>query len=407
MCCFSRAVPFVGATKIFARGLADGTQALVYAMDVELSEELAMVLPLPCPPRPAEDAVRFVDLSGYPAFFGDMAKAFPAIVAQSFTRSKSHRATLEKTLVVHDVGDFVASFVPARDDFTRLDPRFRLPDVVWGALPAYADWSFAVFALKPRAKGKRQSVHPMAFTFPRREPRSLFFPTVHVHDGGHVPEDAKFDHALYCQADGVLDALLDWEHSTGALGAFVDTARTHGLVDGAAKGRTKPLVGPMANTDTWLREPPGIALSDVRGEGDSFSWELGARSHYMHQTTFSWGTWHRTSEADLVKLARSLGPALADLTRSKRSEWKLGARSPQHAPHFMNGPKLWKGDDWMTQGGPAPNGGGKGYVRFKPYTRRVEPQGITLFFDEMPNEERALEIEGTLKRMLDFLVSDL
>lgn len=46
MCCFSRPVPFVGATKIFARPLPRGRQALVYAMDVEIADALAMVLPL-------------------------------------------------------------------------------------------------------------------------------------------------------------------------------------------------------------------------------------------------------------------------------------------------------------------------------------------------------------------------
>jgi len=37
-------VRFVGGTKIFSRGLDDGRQVLVYAMNVELAEELAMIL---------------------------------------------------------------------------------------------------------------------------------------------------------------------------------------------------------------------------------------------------------------------------------------------------------------------------------------------------------------------------
>jgi hypothetical protein len=38
----------------------------------------------------------------------------------------------------------------------------------------------------------------MVFEFPRRDTSSLFFPTVHVHDG-KVHATAGFDHALYCQ----------------------------------------------------------------------------------------------------------------------------------------------------------------------------------------------------------------
>jgi hypothetical protein len=245
----------------------------------------------------------------------------------------------------------------------------------------------------------------MAFTFPRREPRALFFPTVHVHDGGSVPAEANFDHALYCQADGVLDALMDWTPSDGALGAFVDASRTKGLVDGSATGRNTALIGSMPNTDTWLREPEGVALSDLRGEADSCAWRVRAKSLYVLTSVDPWGSWKRTIEADLPKISRALGPAVADLARAKSREWKLGARSWQLPAHWMNGPKLWKGNDWMSQGGPASDGGGKGYVRFTPFTKRVEPQDITLFFDEMPDEERALEIEGTLKRLLDFLVS--
>jgi hypothetical protein len=97
-------------------------------------------------------------------------------------------------LKVHEVGSFVASFVPHRDDFHRLEPRFRMPDAVWDALPDARDFGFAVFQLKP---GTHQ-IHPMAMRFRTRFPSRLFFPTVHVHDG-RVHATAKFDHALYYQ----------------------------------------------------------------------------------------------------------------------------------------------------------------------------------------------------------------
>ncbi|HEY5937911.1 MAG TPA: hypothetical protein VIU61_24850, partial [Kofleriaceae bacterium] len=77
---------------------------------------------------------------------------------------------------------------------SRLDPRFRVPEVLFEAVPEYADYGFAVFQL---GAGK-MTVHPMAFTFPTRSPDRLFFPTVHVHDG-RFHSTAKFDHALYYQ----------------------------------------------------------------------------------------------------------------------------------------------------------------------------------------------------------------
>ncbi len=89
---------------------------------------------------------------------------------------------------------YVASFVPSVADFVRLDPRFRLPEVLFDAVPHYADYGFAVFQLAP---GK-VTVHPMALRFPTRDPDRLFFPTVHVHDG-RFHAKAKFDHALYFQ----------------------------------------------------------------------------------------------------------------------------------------------------------------------------------------------------------------
>jgi hypothetical protein len=112
---------------------------------------------------------------------------------------------------------YEASYVPRLQDFERLDPRFRLPPQVWASLPLYADYGFAVFKLDfplrpkdreidaarariglPPQRQPRMTVHPMAFSFPRRDPSTLFFPTVHVHDLSVQPQ-ADFDHALYAQ----------------------------------------------------------------------------------------------------------------------------------------------------------------------------------------------------------------
>jgi hypothetical protein len=58
-------------------------------------------------------------------------------------------------------------------DFSRLDERFRLPVDTWNQLPAHHDYGFAVFKLKPGVA----TVHPMAFSFPRRDQKTLFFHT--------------------------------------------------------------------------------------------------------------------------------------------------------------------------------------------------------------------------------------
>ncbi|MCP4167024.1 MAG: hypothetical protein GY759_14215 [Chloroflexi bacterium] len=114
MCCFSNEVSYVGETRIFVRGLDDGSQFVVYSMAYEAASDLAMILPLPTPPRAEENAVSFIDLSDYPEFFDDLHSGI------EWSRSATFSATFElepKTLEIHDVGSFEASFVPHQDDF--------------------------------------------------------------------------------------------------------------------------------------------------------------------------------------------------------------------------------------------------------------------------------------------------
>ena len=157
-------------------------------MNVAARSPVAMILPLPVPPRPGDDALRFIDMKGYPRFFHDLDAAFPALAlaASRGGFGASGVAPERPTLTVHEVGDFVASFVPSLADFDRLDARFRLSDAVWEALPIYADYGFAVFQLKDLGPGgwlrrlfgraAARTIHPMAFEFPRRDPDVLFFP---------------------------------------------------------------------------------------------------------------------------------------------------------------------------------------------------------------------------------------
>lgn len=215
MCCFSGrrgAVVKVEGTRIFARAAGGAEQVLVYEMKVAFREPVAMVLPLPVAPGRGDHAVRFVSLEGYTRFFDDLDMAFPSLTL-GLPKSQSllsRRVGRQSSLVVHQVGDFVASYVPGREDFERLDPRFRLAPGVLDALPQVSDWGFAVFQLATRdsrsffakllgaGKPPTARVHPMALLFPRRDPSRLFFPTIHVHDGQVHPR-AHFDHALYAQ----------------------------------------------------------------------------------------------------------------------------------------------------------------------------------------------------------------
>jgi hypothetical protein len=91
MCIFSRGVRHVGATRIFVGDRADGRQALIYAMEVELAAPTAMVLPLPTPAGCSEDAVEFVSLARYPSLFDDLDRAFPALELSLGRRAASGR----------------------------------------------------------------------------------------------------------------------------------------------------------------------------------------------------------------------------------------------------------------------------------------------------------------------------
>jgi hypothetical protein len=246
MCCFTQPIELVADTHIFARS-GNGRQYLVYSMTFAAVGDLAMVLPLPVPRKPREDAVRFINLERYADFFDDMHLGFPT---RGFARSLHAVARGAPQLKVHDVGCFEASFVPQTADFDRLDERFRIPDDVWAQLPIYCDYGFAVFKLKGGLK--RQDVHPMAFEFPRRNPELLYFPTVHIHDR-QVHSDAQFDHMLYCQAGADLtDYLEDWRQSNDIASAFMDIDRTEGIVDPNLHCWRRALEGQRENADTLV-----------------------------------------------------------------------------------------------------------------------------------------------------------
>lgn len=249
MCCFAGKVLSVTGTNIFARSAGNERELLAYEMKLSSSEDNAMILPLPVPPKSAETAIRWISLKDYPDFFEDLRHGFPEPKADNGPPTRGARGEAKGSLEVVEVGDFEASFVPSVADFTRLDARFRLPEGVWDKLPAYKDWGFAVFKLKKGAK----KVHPMAFEFPRRDKAQLFFPTVHVHDG-EVHEKADFDHSLYCQKhEGDAFTTLHWTESPQLASQFMKAGKDAGLVLADQHVFRLQIHGEHKNEDTVLK----------------------------------------------------------------------------------------------------------------------------------------------------------
>jgi hypothetical protein len=253
MCCFTGPVKSVNTTRIFARAGENERQFVVYSMKVEADKELAMVLPLPVKRGTGEDGITFISLKDYPEFFDDLENGFPRMQTKSdHALSLGPPRAARAPLRVMEVGNFEASFVPTVKDFDRLDARFRLPDGVWAKLPSYHDYGFAVFKLKPDGV---QQIHPMAFSFPRRDVHTLFFPTVHIHDG-KVHKRADFDHTLFCQPkEGEplkFGESYDWQESTSHARGFVKLAKAQKLVESDQHCYRRVLNGDLPNRDTFV-----------------------------------------------------------------------------------------------------------------------------------------------------------
>ena len=148
MCIFSQPVVSVSDTNIFARLLPEGWQYLVYQMRFETREKNAMVLPLPVQlPATDDETLEFISLKQHESFFKDLNKGFPLALPSkpTFSRGVDSAVNSKPMLKVHDVGDFIASFVPSIGDFDRLDEQFRVPQESWDKIPRYSDFGFAVF----------------------------------------------------------------------------------------------------------------------------------------------------------------------------------------------------------------------------------------------------------------------
>jgi hypothetical protein len=413
MCCFSRPVEHVSSTQIFARPLVDGRQYLVYNMSFSAAGELAMILPLPVPPRPSEDAVRFLDLSGYDDFFDDLKKSFPVMFMQSLSRSGGMLAPASAApiLKVHDVGAFEASFVPTLGDFERLDERFRLSPSVWDTLPAYRDFGFAVFKLKPKDRGLMarlsgksgpETVHPMAFVFPRRNVRSVFFPTVHIHDG-EVHRTAVFDHTLYVQPDELTEATFAWEKSL-PLGTFIDTERALGIVDGTRLCYRRLLFGTHPNADVDLT-PPECAPSSLRRIGRCFELRLNARTAYVaHPADGRIARWRESARTGIDALSAGLADGIDALVKENENAWGLSPHDGPAVELRWNGSGVVATEHTLDPRGlftPHIPASGPLRVLFSVASDCVEPQNVCLTFRDMPEPRLLAEIAARLASVLE------
>jgi hypothetical protein len=204
----------------------DGTsQTLVYEMQFDATESVAMILPVP-----ASRDLTFLDLSARPDAFAVIGALFPVEMPTTRGGGTYRPAPLE----VQRVGAFDASFAPSLADLPRLDARLALGDGVREALSSYDGYGFAVF----RFDAGRGKQHPFGYRYAAIEP-ALFFPTVHVHDGTK-PQLAWFDHALYFQGtpqgtptdrmgSDVSSAPLPSDIGFGHAGAHVRRMRIRGL----------------------------------------------------------------------------------------------------------------------------------------------------------------------------------
>ncbi len=329
MCTFSGPVREVSSTQLFARHIVeDGAQRqlLVYGMNVELDDQVAMVLPVPVPPESGDSAVTFVNLQRYPRFFDDVMRAF-----QPTTKNVARLASsTQSKLVVHNVGAFIASYVPSRAEFARLDPRFCMPPAAFEAMPHYHDWGFAVFQLRPLrsffGRYKRQTIHPMAFTFPTRRPRALFYPTLHIHDGATVPPKAYFDHHLFCQSsDEILTRTLPWQSSRLPLGAFVNAKRAAGLIEPAAVAFKTRVIGSYPNEDWWCEPPVCSGLHVLSGRGERFAFDIQAYAAYFQTDDDQARAWQRTARTRLDELHAGMMAGLTQMTTARAREWGLAS----------------------------------------------------------------------------------
>lgn len=265
MCCFTGPVNRVYGTKIFAR-LDGDRQAIAYAMAFETDQPVAMVLPIPVAAGPESEVVSFVTLPESSRLFEELASGFPVPRDNTLSWGPTARSAsdpMPQPLVVHRVGNFVASFVPTMNDFDRLDPVFRIAPETWAQVPGYERFGFVVFQLHELSGEPK----PMAFWFKTATPDQVFFPTLHIHDGT-IHSHENFDHVLYVQGDAFdrgaggytnqMDPNTRLIRSRDPASSFVSDSA--GLISPSGLVHRKFLNGSFPNQDTILslQVPPAV-----------------------------------------------------------------------------------------------------------------------------------------------------
>lgn len=242
MCCFSGNIDKVSKTRIFARDNGS-SQLLVYAMDLDAPEDLAMILPIPV--KQGTQKIEFIDLSKNTDFFEKIEALFPKNVRKGMSRGMlSYGMDSDSMLEVHKVGSYDASFVPTIDDMDRLDKRFTIPTSVWKQIPEYRTFGFAVFKL---TKGEAER-HPMGFKFESGiASNQIFFPTVHIHGGERMPPSEYFDHTLYAQSSRKIAGR--WLESNAA-GKELVSSMKETMIEG--KVYKKTIEGDCPNEDQYF-----------------------------------------------------------------------------------------------------------------------------------------------------------
>ena len=145
MCIFSAEVLRVSDTKILSTKLGQHRRGLVYQMKTSFENPTAMILPVPVK---AGTSVNFFDWSKYYNFFDDLEKLFPRPTTRAM-KSDSLSWDDKDSIEVVKVGAYIASFVPSKEDFERLDDCFKLSDSVFESLP-YKEFAFVVAQLDPK-----------------------------------------------------------------------------------------------------------------------------------------------------------------------------------------------------------------------------------------------------------------
>jgi hypothetical protein len=230
MSAFSGSLQQVANTRIFARA-QDGKEYLAYQFDYAADGPIALILPLPTPPDTTAEAVRFIDLSGYPEFFADMEKGFP------YARDVSG-ANPRRRMYGEKTNDYQGTFYPTLESLSSLEEDFRIPDETWKQLVEYNDFGFAVVKISPEV----HPFYPLALEFPMRTPNLLYFPTLHIRSG-EAPEEASFDHDLFCQARA------GWLRTYDVAGSFMDVDRAQGVVDAGERVSRMTVQGMHPNSD--------------------------------------------------------------------------------------------------------------------------------------------------------------